>query len=57
VKAVAKAIVGALVAGLSVLGSALDDGHVSASEIVATLSATLVAFAAVYFTPNARRTP
>jgi sugar phosphate permease len=49
----AKAILGALIAGLTALGTALTDGGVSASEWVAAAIATLVALGAVYAIPNA----
>lgn len=48
----AKAIVGALVAGLGALGTALTDGAVSAQEWVAVASATLVALGVVFGVPN-----
>jgi hypothetical protein len=51
-----KAIVGALVAGLSVLAGAVGDG-VSAQEWIAAAVAVLVGFEAVYWTENARRIP
>jgi hypothetical protein len=51
-----KAIVGSLVAGLSVLAGAVGDG-VSAQEWVATAVAVLVGFEAVYWTDNAKRIP
>jgi hypothetical protein len=52
----AKAIVGALIAGLSVLAGAVGDG-VSTQEWVATAVAVLVGFEAVYWTDNAKRIP
>lgn len=48
----AKAVVGAVVAGLGVLLTALDDDAVSASEWVAVAIATLTALAAVWAVPN-----
>lgn len=48
----AKAIVGALVAGLGAAGTALTDGGVSAQEWVAVASATLVALGVVFGVPN-----
>lgn len=51
-KPYAKAIVGALVAGLGVLGTALTDGQVTSVEWVGVASATLVALAAVWGVPN-----
>lgn len=48
----AKAIVGALTAGLGALGTALTDGDVSAQEWVAVASATLVALGVVFGVPN-----
>ena len=49
----AKALVGAAVAGLGALGTALTDSHVSAQEWVAVASATLVALGVVFGVPNA----
>lgn len=49
----AKAIAGAVLAGLAVLGMALTDDVVTASEWVNVAVATLTAFAAVWGTPNA----
>ena len=47
-----KAIVGALVAGLGSLYTALTDGGVSAQEWVAVAIATLVALGTVWGVPN-----
>ena len=47
----AKAITGAVAAGVSVLAGACGDG-ISAQEWLTTLAATLVAFGAVYNLPN-----
>lgn len=51
--AYAKAIVAALIAGLTALGTALTDGDLTAAEIVGCIVAALVALGAVYGTPNA----
>ncbi len=48
-----KAILAALVAGLSALATALDNGAISAQEAVTAAIATLVALGAVYAIPNA----
>lgn len=48
----AKAIVGALVAGLGVLAGALTDGQVTAAEWVAVASAAVGALAVVWAVPN-----
>lgn len=49
----AKSIVAALIAGLASLTQALDaDNHVSASEWIAVVMATLVAGGAVFAVPN-----
>lgn len=50
----AKAIVGAVVTGLSTVLTALTTGdqHVSAAEAVAAIIAALVAYGAVYTTSN-----
>ncbi len=48
-----KAILAALVAGLSALATALDNGAISAQEAVTAVIATLVALGAVYAIPNA----
>ncbi|HEX7993539.1 MAG TPA: hypothetical protein VF506_06420 [Streptosporangiaceae bacterium] len=53
----AKAIVAAGIAGLSVLGTALADGHISAGEWVAVASATLAALGLVWGVPNAKPPP
>jgi hypothetical protein len=50
----AKAIVGALIAGLSVLAGAVGDG-VSAQEWITAAVATLGGLGLVYATPNAHR--
>jgi hypothetical protein len=49
----AKAIIGALIAGLTAIATALTDGGVSASEWVTAAIATLVALGGVYAIPNA----
>ena len=46
-----KAIVSALIAGLGVLASGLEDG-LTAQEIVAAVIALLVAFGATFAIPN-----
>lgn len=48
----AKAVIGALVAGLTALGTALADGAVSPAEWVGVAIATLGALGAVYAIPN-----
>lgn len=48
----AKAFVGALVAALTSIATGLDDGALSAQEWVTAAVALLVAFAAVWATPN-----
>lgn len=53
----AKAIVGAVVAGLGVLQQALDDGHVTGNEWLAVTVATLVALGAVWAIPNRPEAP
>ncbi len=52
-----KSVVGFLVPGLVVLGTALADGHVDATEWVAILLAALGGGGAVYVVPNASRPP
>lgn len=49
----AKAYVSATIAGLASTQAALTDGSILAAEWVAVAIATLTAFAAVAFTPNA----
>lgn len=49
----AKAVVGAAIAGLGALGTALTDGHVSGSEWLVVASTTLVALGGVFGVPNA----
>ena len=51
--AYAKAIVGALIAGLTALGTALTDGGVSPQEWTVVAVATLGALGLVYAVPNA----
>jgi hypothetical protein len=48
----AKAIVGALVAGLGALSTALEDNAVNGQEWVTVATAFLVAFGAVWSVPN-----
>lgn len=50
---IAKAIIGALIAGLTAIGTGLTDGGVSAQEWVAALVAFLVALGGIYAVPNA----
>lgn len=49
----AKAIVGGILAGLAVLGTALTDNLVSPSDWVAVAVATLTVFSGVFGIPNA----
>lgn len=49
----AKALVGALVAGLSVLQQGLDADGISAQEWMAAAIAALVALGAIWAVPNA----
>lgn len=51
----AKAIVGGILAGLAVLGTALTDGVVSPSEWVGVAVATLTVFSSVFGIPNAAK--
>ncbi|MFI6329846.1 hypothetical protein ACIBBG_16285 [Micromonospora chersina] len=51
-KPYAKAIVGGAVAGLTALGTALADNHVTPSEWVGVAIATLAALGIVYAVPN-----
>lgn len=51
----AKAIAGAILAGLGVLYVALSDGAVSAQEWVGVSQAALAAFAVVWGLPNAAK--
>lgn len=48
----AKAIVSALIAGLTALGTALLDGRITAGEWVAVTLAFFAALSATYATPN-----
>lgn len=52
VKPYMKAIVGALVAGLTALGTAMTDDAVSTAEWVGVAVATLGALGVIYATPN-----
>ena len=54
-KTFAKALVAGLLAGLAVIGKGAADGHVSASEIIASISAAIATGAATYWVPNAPR--
>lgn len=51
-KPYAKAIVGAAVAGLTALGTALADNQVTTAEWVGVAVATLTALGVVYAVPN-----
>jgi len=51
----AKAIVGGILAGLGVLGTALTDEVVTSSEWVGVAVATLTVFSAVFGLPNAAK--
>jgi hypothetical protein len=51
----AKAIVGGILAGLGVLGTALVDDVVTSSEWVGVAVATLTVFSAVFGIPNASK--
>ena len=54
----AKAIIGALTAGLSAVGVALtNDGHISATEWVVIAGAVLAGLGLVWGVPNAPATP
>ena len=48
----AKAVVGALVAGLGTLGTALADDHITGQEWVGVVAATVVALGVVWSVPN-----
>ena len=48
----AKAIIGAVTAGIGALGTALADGHVTATEWVTVAGAALAALALVWGVPN-----
>jgi len=48
----AKAIVGALIAGLSALITALDDSHISMQEGLTAAVATLVGLSVIWAVPN-----
>lgn len=48
----AKAIVGAIIAALTALGTAVADGEISAAEVVGVLLAGMVTLAGVYQIPN-----
>lgn len=51
----AKAIVGGILAGLAVLGTALTDSIVSPAEWVGVAVATLTVFSSVFGIPNAAK--
>lgn len=48
----AKAVIGALVAGLGALGVALEDGAINSQEYVTIAAAFLVALGAIFAVPN-----
>lgn len=50
----AKAWIGALIAGLTAVATAMDDGAVSSAEWVVVAIATLSALGLVYAVPNAK---
>lgn len=54
---IAKAIVGALIAGVTALATGLTDGRLSTQEIVAAVLAFLIALGGVYATPNKQSRP
>lgn len=56
-RAYAKALVGALVAGLTALGTAAADGTLTGGEWVAAAVAALLALGAVWATPNRSAVP
>ncbi|MGH3448480.1 MAG: hypothetical protein ACRDP4_12750 [Nocardioidaceae bacterium] len=47
-----KAIIGAVIAGLTALSTALGDGNLSTAEVVTVIVAFFVAGGAVYGVPN-----
>lgn len=51
-KTVAKAVVGALVAGLSAIATGLGDNILTGQEYVTAAIAFVVAFGVIYQTPN-----
>ncbi len=48
----AKAFVAALVAGLTAIGTGLDDGHLTSGEIWSAVIAVVVAYGATWTVPN-----
>lgn len=50
--AYAKAIVGALVAGLTALATGYDDNHLAANEIIMAAVAALTALTVIWAVPN-----
>ena len=52
-----KAIVGAIIAGLAALATALADNGVTALEWVGVATAVVVAFGGIYFAPNKPAVP
>ncbi len=55
IKYVAKALVGAAVAALTALSAGIVDGGVDLQTWILAATAFLVAFSAVYFTPNGEK--
>ena len=52
-----KAITGALIGALTMLGTALTDGHVTAAEWVAVLLAAVASGGGVWAVPNTPKAP
>lgn len=52
-----KAIVGALIAGLTAVGTGLDDGAVSGAEWLGVAIATLGALGVIWAVPNSTKLP
>jgi hypothetical protein len=50
----AKAILGAILAALTALSTALADGHLTAAEVVGVLIAGIVTLGGVYIIPNSK---
>lgn len=50
----AKALIGAVVAGLGALSVALEDGSISSQEWISIVAAFLVALGAIFAVPNAQ---
>jgi hypothetical protein len=49
---IAKALIAAAIAGLTGIATGLENGHLSAQEVVTAIIALLVALGAVYQVPN-----